>query len=245
MNNLKLKGNRMKKRVMVALIAMLSLMLVGSAVAENPVQKGNLYMMGSWNANFTATSGDLYDGGEQSDVDAPTHFELDPEVGFFVTDGFAIGARLSFTSTSQGDAKSTSYSAGPAVSYYFFKDEEAKGRIIPFVRASFEYGKIKQEDGGVGIPITPDFPGTFKSTAFGKSAGALETTSELTVYRLDVSGGGVWMLSNTFGVFGEAFFNLDNAKQDVPEVPEGIDDSQSGNRFGVNIGVKGFFNFGN
>ncbi len=223
----------MKKFAFTIMVSMLSIFFVSSAMAENPVRQGNIYMAGAWNANLTIAGGDLYEPGE----DGITHFELDPEVGYFIIDNLAIGARFSFASTSQGDAKSTSWSVGPTIGYYYNNSDDVKMKIIPFARASFQIGKVKDEDGGAPS-ISPEFP------FYGGGSYSMvlqETTYEADINRFHVGAGGIWMLSNSFGVFGEGFFERDSFKQ---KEPSESDESISGSRFGVNIGVKGFFNFG-
>lgn len=77
-------------------------------------------------------------------------FSINPEIGWFLADNFAVGAMLYMgisssnssssnnmtTVTSEGESSFFSLSAGPFARYYFGNNEKGK----PFAQASFEYG---------------------------------------------------------------------------------------------------------
>lgn len=206
------------KRFMIALLV---LAMAASAFAENPVAKGMLFMDGAWTANFAIKGGDLNKVGE----DNKTVIQLNPTLGYFLAPGIGVGATVMFASETQGDVKFNELGAGPKV--YWFPTaknaEDPKGKILPFLAGSFLYMTDKVEQ-----------PSTVE-----------EGTDEVkhTGYAARFSGGGVWMLSNGFGVHGEAYFELQNSK--TKSTPAGGTETESdgisGSEFGIMIGVLGFF----
>ncbi len=208
------------KRFMIALLV---LAMAASAFAENPVAKGMLFMDGAWTANFAKSGGDLWKDGND---DTPTYLQLNPTLGYFLAPGIAIGATVMFENWKWGDMKTTSFGAGPKI--YWFPTgknaEDPKGKVLPFLAGSFVYVQDKLE-----TPALLEDEGTDETTTTG--------------YQARLSGGGVWMLTNGFGVHGEAYFELQNAK--AKYTPAGgtelEGDGVSGNEFGIMIGVLGFF----
>lgn len=204
------------------LIAMLVLLMAASAFAENPVAKGKLYMDGAWTASFAKNSGDLYKDG---DGKTPSTFQISPSLGYFFADGLAVGAMVVFESTTWGDFKTTGFHFGPKVMWFptAKNADEPKSKILPFLSGSFLLTSDKIE--------TPEF-------VFEKAASAAATsTFKTSGYEARFSGGGVYMLSNSLGVHGEAYFALQNEKVKEPVEGDGV----SGSEFGVLIGVIGFF----
>ncbi len=202
------------------LIAMLVLLMAASAFAANPVAKGMLYMDGAWTGNFAIRGGDLNKVGDDNE----SYLQLNPSLGYFLADGIAIGATVMFESTTQGDYKSSGFGAGPKIMWFptAKNADEPKGKLLPFLAGSFVFESMKFEQ-----PAVPS--GTDENKVSG--------------YAARFSGGGVWMLSNAWGVHGEAYFELQNAKfTDTPAVgPEVESDSFSGNEFGIMLGVIAFF----
>ncbi|MGB5106407.1 MAG: hypothetical protein WBP29_02920 [Candidatus Zixiibacteriota bacterium] len=212
------------------LIAMLVLLMAASAFAVNPVGKGMLYMDGAWTGNFAIRGGDLNKGGSE---DSPTYLQLDPSLGYFLADGLAIGVTLKFANFTWGDYKETTFGAGPRVIWFptAKNADEPKGKILPFLSGSFIYQSMKVED-----------PGSTPELAKLAAANATDDT-KISGYAARFSGGGVWMLSGVWGVHGEAYFELQNAKTTyTPAVgPEVEGDGISGNEFGIMLGVIAFF----
>lgn len=204
------------------LIALLVLAMAASALADNPVAKGMLYMDGAWTGNFAIKGGDLNKGGGD---DNQTYIQLNPSLGYFLAPGIAIGATVMFESWTWGDYKDNMFGAGPKVMWFptAKNADDPKGKILPFLAGSFIFGQMTTE--------MPSFEedGTDE----------LKTTG----YAARFSGGGVWMLTNGFGVHGEAYFELQNEK--AKYTPAGGSelegDGVSGNEFGIMIGVIGFF----
>ena len=204
------------------LIAMLVLLMAASAFAVNPVGKGMLYMDGTMTANFAKSSGDLY---KDANDDTPTYIQIAPSMGYFFADGLAIGATVMFDKWSQGDYSSTGFHFGPRVMWFptAKKADEPKGKLLPFVAASFLLTSDKTE---------------YPEDILAKSTVAAATTTYKTSgYEARFAGGGVWMLSNSLGLHGEAYFALQNEKVKEPVEGDGV----SGSEFGILIGVVGFF----
>lgn len=218
------------RKTAIGILAVM-LLLATSALAENPVAKGMLFMDGAWTGNFAVKGGDLNKGGSD---DSQTYLQLNPTLGFFLADGIAIGATLMFESWTWGDFKETGFGAGPKV--YWFPTaknaDEPKGKILPFLSGSFVYMSSKTE--------TPEFDlAYFAKPTVSQDTDELKTTG----WAARFSGGGVWMLSGTWGVHGGAYFELQNAKSTfTPATGEKTEgDGVSGNEFGVMLGVLGFF----
>lgn len=81
-----------------------------------------------------------------------SRFSLNPNLGFFVADNFAVGAGLSVNFSKQGNIKSTELGVGPYARYYF-----GKGNTKPFIVTEASYltsnnktGDVKNTSTGVG-----------------------------------------------------------------------------------------------
>lgn len=58
-----------------------------------------------------------------------------PRLEFFVSDGVSFGGQAGLNYATQGDASSTGFVVGPAVTWYLVRD----GRLHPFVRGTVDY----------------------------------------------------------------------------------------------------------
>ena len=106
---------------------------VNAMAADSPFSKGSMILGGT--VSFASASGDAY---ENSNGDGPTMFSISPEIGYFVSPGFAVGGMLNVISWSQGDDDASSFGIGPFVGYYFGADKmEIKGAVFPFLKAFF------------------------------------------------------------------------------------------------------------
>lgn len=212
------------------LIAMLVLLMAASAFAANPVAKGMMYMDGAWTGNFAMKGGDLNKRGTD---ESQTYLQLNPSIGYFVGDGLAIGATLMFESWKWGDVKENGFGAGPKIMWFptAKNADDPKGGILPFLSASFIFQSMKSEYPAFDFDLS-------------KVAAALDTDeSKTSGYAARFSGGGVWMLSNAWGVHGEAYFELQNAKETYTPAngQEQKGEGVSGNEFGLMLGVIAFF----
>lgn len=212
------------------LIAMLVLLMAASAFAANPVAKGMMYMDGAWTGNFAVKGGDL---NKDADDESQTYLQLNPSVGYFLADGIAIGATVKFESWKQGDVKENSFGAGPKIMWFptAKNADDPQGGLLPFLSASFMFESTKSEYPAFDFELS-------------KLAAAMDTDeTKYSGYAARFSGGGVWMLSNAWGVHGEAYFELQNAKATYTpaEGPEVKGDGVSGNEMGIMLGVIAFF----
>lgn len=88
-----------------------------------------------------------------------SQFSLNPNIGFFVANNFAVGAGLSINFSKQGEIKTTELGVGPYARYYV-----GKGNTKPFIVAEANYltatnktGDIKNTSTGVGYLLGAGF----------------------------------------------------------------------------------------
>ena len=214
----------MNKTLTIIMAIVLSLLLVGSAFAgeKGTMKKGSWFMEGGWTAGFSSQGGDLH---KNTNGDSYTAMNFSPCAGYFFMDGLGIGALIDFSSTKQGDNKTSYFAFGPKAYYYIGanKNDIEKSKLVPFVTASFTIGGE-----------------TYKS----KSGGTEYETKEKG-YDIDFGLGGVYMLEKSLGVSAEVSYTIQSRKQKESK-PTDTDwtDSVSGSVLGLGIGVKGFFSFG-
>lgn len=114
-----------------------TLFFTGAANAQ--ITKGN-WMVGG-NANFS--SQDTYNNkGAKNNISQKT-VQLKPNLGYFLIDKLAIGARLGYEGTFFGDygygaTKSNSFFVGPFARYYFLKPEK---EVNVFAESSYSLGE--------------------------------------------------------------------------------------------------------
>lgn len=202
----------MRKNLMLTAVLALMLVFAGSAFGGS-MMKSSWFLSGGMSAGFSSAGGDL---NKNANGDSETMFHIAPAGGIFIVDGLAIGATANFGQTKQGDYKATDFAIGPMIMFYPTAKKmngDVKGKIMPFISGYATIGQDKTEYG----PNTD----TFKSsrTNFGGEAG------------------GTLMLTNSLGIFGEAYFEAQKYKQKEPTESASI----SGTEFGVYFGVIGFF----
>ncbi len=192
-----------EKALFIQIFIIAFLVLYSSSLAQNsPIDKGNVIISGHF--SFRSQGGDLY---ENSDGDRYTILEFDPAANFFVSSGFAIGARLLYENWTRGDYNYTIWGMGPEINYFFSGGEEkpeAKGATYPFLQGGFFY------------------------TNRSYNAFMGEVTETGIKIRLGV--GIAHMISNAVALTGLAAYDIDNEKRE-----EG--DSKSGNQFGIYAGL--------
>jgi hypothetical protein len=103
------------------------------------ITKGN-WMVGG-NASFS--SQETYSNKGMKDNISQKTVQLKPNLGYFLIDKFAIGARLGYEGTffedyGYGATKSNSFFVGPFVRYYFLKPEKV---VNVFVENSYTLGE--------------------------------------------------------------------------------------------------------
>ena len=142
------------------------------------------------------------------DGDRVTFVSVQPSALFFVADGLALGASASLSRSSFGDGLSaTSYGVGPTAAYFF----GGPGRTVyPFVSAGASVARSSfSGDPGLDSDAT-------------------------TLLGAEVSGGGVFMLSRTVGLSGEAYYQAQSATSGD------FDDSVGANALGLRAGFVAF-----
>lgn len=110
----------------IAAALFVAALVPAAAFAQPAALSGGSVLLGG-QASFSV------DSDSETDENA-TSLTLLPSVQYFVSPGLALGGTLRLTHTSEDDFSSTSYGAGPAISYYFVQD----GGVHPFVRASVQ-----------------------------------------------------------------------------------------------------------
>ncbi|MCH2083260.1 MAG: autotransporter outer membrane beta-barrel domain-containing protein [Saprospiraceae bacterium] len=143
-----------------------------------------------------------------------TTFTLSPRIGYFITDGFALGLNTSYlfqrvnAENNDGETTLNLYSLGPFARYYF-----QIPNFQPFIEASINLGQIKQES-------------TF---GFG---GPSEGTS---IYRDVFLGvGGAYFIKNTIALEVTLGFRSLNLEAD----PDVMEQTESTNTLGMRIGFQ-------
>lgn len=210
----------MNKTLTIIVAIALTLLFAASALGEvGTLKKGSWFMAGGWTAGFAKQGGDAY---KDADDKTPSMFQLSPCAGYFFADGLAVGALLNFESFTWGDNKSTGFGFGPKLYYYFgAANDIVKGKMVPYATGAFTIHSDKTE-----IP--------------GYMEGVETTTYKYSGSNIHLGLGGIYMFANSFGVFGEAYYEMQKEKQKEPTET----DSVSGSEFGIMIGVNAFFSFG-
>lgn len=155
------------------------------------------------------------DFGGGSEVESRvTTFTISPRVGYFLTEGFALGLNTTYLfqrvkpENNNGQTTVNLYALGPFARYYF-----QVPNFQPFIEASFNIGQVKQES-------------TF---GFG---GPSESTS---VYRDVFLGvGGAYFIKNTVALEITLGFRSLNLEAD-PDVTE---QTETTNTFGMRLGFQ-------
>jgi hypothetical protein len=189
----------MKIKSIVVQIIVIILLLATSVWAQNfPVDKGSTTISGSF--TISTAGGTLYD---RFNEDRRSNYELDPAANFFVLPGFAIGGKLLFSRTAQGDYHDITWGIGPEVNYYLGVDKDrhgGEGSLYRFLQAGFFYTSTS-------IDL-----GDFKESQTG------------TKIRLGV--GIAYMISDGAALAVTAAYDIDSQKTEDQE-------SFSGNKFGI------------
>jgi hypothetical protein len=207
----------MNKTLTIIVAVALTLFLTASIFGEvGTMKKGSWYLGGGLTAGFAKNGGDLYKSGDKT----PSTIYFHPSVGYFFIDGLSVGVLLDFENYTFGDYKTTDFGFGPKVTYYLGANNKdiVKGAMVPYATGSFTFNSHKTEYPGVTETVTT------------KSSGS----------NIHLGLGGIYMFANSFGVFGEAYYEMHKSKQKEPVEF----DSVSGSEFGIMIGVNAFFSFG-
>ena len=138
--------------------------LLFTLTANSQITKGNWLVGGD--ASFGNSSAKTEDGFKQSS----TGIRILPNIGYFITDKFALGLRTSLGYSKTGENPSViGYGAGPFARYYFLNTE----RIVNlFAEADYRFGSSKSQ----GLVSTSSSSYSFKAgpAIFFTSSVALE-----------------------------------------------------------------------
>ena len=212
----------MNKRFTIIMAIAMTLLFAASAFSaeKGTMKKGSWFMAGGWTAGFSSTGSDalLDSTGAKKRM---SHFQVSPSAGYFFMDGLGVGALISFDYAKFLEVKTTEMAFGPKAYYYIgaSKKDVAKGMAVPYGTVAFTYKMGK--------------------TTFGSGA---ENEDKTKGYDVMFGVGGVYLLANSVGVFGEVYYDLGSEKSKV-----GNGDwskSMKEHQFGLQIGVNAFFSFG-
>ncbi len=192
----------MKKFAAVVLGVM---MVAGFAFAAD---MPDALMKGSWELGggfwWNSASGDLYGD------DGVTTMMLDPEIGYFIMDGLAIGIELGMENRTAGDATNSEFGFGPGIAYY-----------LPMAMGpGHMYGELaymmESKTENSGVAGADDQKHSYSHIVLGLG--------------YDV------MLSDHTAVFGEFYYDMASGKMTDPTET----DAESGSNMGIMIGLKVF-----
>lgn len=171
------------------------------ATTGSPVDRGRKFINGSF--TFSSGGGDYYAGSG----DRQTYFQFTPAFSYFVAPGLAIGGKLAWTHSSQGNTSSTGIAIGPSILYFFGPKNAKQKKIYPYIGASFLFGDS-----------------TTEWTMSGSSGESSMTTTST------ILGSGImYMLTNSVGLIGEANFQVDTFSSSGNSI--------GGNMFNILIGI--------
>jgi outer membrane protein len=104
-------------------------------------EKGRVLLGGSSKLDFTTTSSKIKMDGNNADEGKSTKFEFSPQIGYFLSNGFAMGVELPIISSTQTDDDdkytSTSLAFAPFARYYF-----GAGNVKPYLHGSVGFGSV-------------------------------------------------------------------------------------------------------
>jgi len=162
---------------------------------------------------YSSAGGDLYeDEGDRSNT-----IQFNPSASYFLIPNLAIGGKILYSRSSQGDYSNSQLAIGPHILYFFNLNSPqttVKGSVYPYIGGGVYYTGLNYKyDSDDSDDYNYDYKYTGTIISFG--------------------GGGLYMLSNTVGLFAEGSYQIDNIK---PE--DG--DSESGNKFNIVAGISFF-----
>lgn len=119
-------------------------------------EKGRILIGGSSGLNFSSVNSKIKSPDLSIDAGKSSEFELSPQVGFFVADGFVLGFQIPVTISKQSDDNSeysnSMVAFAPMARYYL-----GKTNIKPYLQGSIGFGsmtvKVFSEKSSVGITL--------------------------------------------------------------------------------------------
>lgn len=198
----------MKKVLLAGAIA-----LFGAANAQT--EKGSWVVSGSTGIGFNNISTKAKANGVSANGPKVSTLSITPSVGYFVTNGLAIGLDLGFTSATSkedGDKSTTStFSIIPSATYYF----KGAGQVLPYLGAGVGYSSINNK----------------------YNSGTYSQDSDTSGLAWKVKGGIVYMITPTVGIDLGVGYNQFSSK----ETMYGVKVTNTVGTLGVNGGLSVFF----
>ena len=103
-----------------------------------------MIVSGSTRLSYSSMTNELESGSQNYESDI-NEFSFKPSIGWFVSDGFAIGLTIDYESAKQDndgyEYKTSTFLIGPSVIYYF-----GDSNIKPFIQGEYLFGKNKEDD---------------------------------------------------------------------------------------------------
>ncbi len=192
-------------RLLVALFLVLTLSASETLAQRLPLDRGTLQLGGA--VGYARLGGALH---EDLDSSRNGAIVIEPKVGFFLFDRFAVGTTLAYESTASDAASSSILTVGPTLSYYPLAMPRP---IYPFVTALVGYSHASTD-----FAVREDLEqAAFEFRASGVALGA--------------GGGVVVMVTPRLGVTGEGFYQTALYGSDA-----GLD-TPTADRFGLRLGA--------
>lgn len=145
--------------------------------SSSPTTKGTFLISARSDGGLNFSSNYVEVDGDESDKDKNTSFSLSPSAGIFVADNFAVGAQLSYSSStfkpsdeSRSDFSQSTFSAGPFARFYFHT-----GMVKPYVGGAILFGSTSRDITSFDLtdsdPIISTTKNTTTSTTWGVNGG--------------------------------------------------------------------------
>lgn len=124
----------------LAVSGLVTLIIPKATIAQPSfaVDKGSTLIL--WATSFQNMSGDLYERENKSQK----KYTFTPFLAYFVVPNFSIGADVSISTISLGDADASDVRVGPKVLYAFGSHEST---IYPYLTAGFNYLDVTNDNG--------------------------------------------------------------------------------------------------
>lgn len=109
-------------------------------------EKGKIYIGANSNLNFSSSSSSFENKSinviqSAENINKFSQFNINAEIGYFLIDNLTSGININFSRTNPDDSAAQDiYTISPFVKYYFLN-----GKIKPFARISYGFGKIKDD----------------------------------------------------------------------------------------------------
>ena len=134
--------NLTKLYTMRKIFLVASIVLLASSNLFAQVEMGKIHLSGSSDLTFSSQKMSMQiDGETVGDEVSFSNFNFSPSLGYFFSDGFALGLSLDFESSTVGDESTSTFLAGPYAVYYF-----GESNVKPFLRGDVMFGNSKDDE---------------------------------------------------------------------------------------------------